>query len=105
MLCRITVKDRVSSCEIAHKVGVEATVEWLRKQRLRWFGHVIRRGEGAEIGRMMEMELLGVRKKGRPARRWMGVVKEDMKMKGVTRALAWDRGRWRKLVHGPVYPC
>ena len=43
-------------------------MEWLRKQWLWWFGHVIRRGEEAEIGRVMKLELPGIRKKGRPMR-------------------------------------
>ena len=65
-------------------------MEWLRKQWLWWFGHVIRRGEEVGIGRVMKMELPGMRKKGRAMKRWIDVIQEDMKMKGWLKKMAWD---------------
>ena len=52
--------------------------EKTREARLGWFGHVRRKDDGY-IGRsMMRMELPGKRKRGRPNRRCMDVVREDM---------------------------
>ncbi|KAF7642981.1 hypothetical protein LDENG_00246950 [Lucifuga dentata] len=51
----------------------------VREARLRWFGHVQRR-DSEHIGRrMLRLELPGRRPRGRPKRRFMDVVKEDMK--------------------------
>ena len=47
------------------------------------FGDVQRR-DSEHIGRrMMKLELSGRRPRGRPKRRFMGVVKEDIKLDGV----------------------
>ena len=55
--------------------------------------------------RVLEIKLLGRRKRGRPTRRWMDEVKEDMGVKGVWRGDAEDRVLWRGRTHcgDPVY--
>ena len=48
----------------------------LRNVRLRWYGHVKRREEDYVGERMMEMAVPGRRKRGRPRRRWMDLVRD-----------------------------
>ncbi|KAK3507995.1 hypothetical protein QTP70_010004 [Hemibagrus guttatus] len=56
----------------------------VREARLRWFGHVQRR-ESEYIGRrMLDMELPGRRQRGRPKRRYMDGINEDMKLVGAS---------------------
>ena len=50
-----------------------------REARLRWYGNVLRKDDGYIGRRMLRMELPGMRKWGRPTRRLMDVVKEDMR--------------------------
>ena len=52
--------------------------EKTREARLRWYGHVLRKDDGYIGRRMLRMELPGKRKRGRPKRSLMDVVKEDM---------------------------
>ena len=52
--------------------------EKTREARLRWYGNVRRKDDGYIGRRMLRMELQGKRKRGRPKRRFMDVVKEDM---------------------------
>lgn len=52
--------------------------------RLRWSEHVQRRDSGHVGPRMMKMELPDRRKRGRPQRSSMVIVKEDMQRIGVT---------------------
>ena len=59
-------------------MGVENIEGKLRQNRLRWFGHVVGRGEKEEIGRIRRMELAGERSRGRPKLTWDSVVKKDM---------------------------
>ena len=47
---------------------------------------------------MLRMELLGKRKRGRPKRRFMDVVKEDMAEVEVTEEDTVDRRNWRKKI-------
>ena len=56
----------VESMVIALRVGVNDLEEHLRQKRLRWFGHIVRRDEEAEIKKVFELIIEGRRKRGRP---------------------------------------
>ncbi|KAI5093658.1 hypothetical protein C0J45_16796, partial [Silurus meridionalis] len=70
----------------------------VREARLRWFGHVQRRDMGYIGRRMLRMEPPGRRKRGRPRRRFMDVVREDMQVVGVKEADVEDRGVWTRMI-------
>ena len=69
----------------------------LRNARLRWYGHIKRREEDCVGKRMMEMAVPGIRKRGRPKRRWMDLVREDMERVGARKGDEIDRVKWRLL--------
>ena len=69
--------------------------EKTRETRLRWYGHVLRKDDGYIGRRMLGMELPGKRKRGRPIRRCMHVVKEDMADVEVTEEDTEYRSNWR----------
>ena len=69
--------------------------EKTREARLKWYGHVLRKDDGYIGRRMLRMELPGKRKRGRPKRRFMDVVKEDMAEVEVTEEDTEDRSNWR----------
>ena len=50
----------------------------MRGGRLRWYGYVMRKDQEYVGRKIMEMEFPGKRKRGRPKRRFVDVVKEDM---------------------------
>ena len=59
----------------------------------------VQRGDIGYIGRkMMKMELPGKRKRGRPKRRFMEMVREDMQVVGTTEGDAEDRKRWKQML-------
>ncbi|KAI5625322.1 hypothetical protein C0J50_15181 [Silurus asotus] len=70
----------------------------VREARLRWFGHVQRRDMNYIGRRMLRMEPPGRRKRGRPRRRFMDVVREDMQVVGVKEADVEDRVVWRRMI-------
>ena len=57
---------------------------------MRWFGHVYTRVEGYTGRGVLKMELPGKRRRGRPKRRFVDLVREDMQPGGCS-----DHGRHR----------
>ena len=87
--------DKIRNEYIRGTAQVGRFGEKTREARLRWYGHVLRKDDGY-IGRwMLRMELPGKRKRGRPKRRFMDVVKEDMAEVEVKEEDADDRSNWR----------
>ncbi|KAK3516208.1 hypothetical protein QTP70_006358 [Hemibagrus guttatus] len=94
----VTRLDRIRNEYIRGTAHVGRLGDKVREARLRWFGHVQRR-ESEYIGRrMLDMELPGRRQRGRPKRRYMDVINEDMKLVGARVEDAEDRDRWREMI-------
>ena len=47
--------------------------------------------------RAMVMKVQGRRKRGRPKRRWLDKVKDDIKEKGLSADDVYDRATWRRM--------
>ncbi|KAK3507183.1 hypothetical protein QTP70_009514 [Hemibagrus guttatus] len=94
----VTRLDRIRNEYIRGTAHVGRLGDKVREARLRWFGHVQRR-ESEYIGRrMLDMELPGRRQRGRPKRRYMHGINEDMKLVGASVEDAEDRDRWREMI-------
>ncbi|KAK3553997.1 hypothetical protein QTP70_019112 [Hemibagrus guttatus] len=94
----VTRLDRIRNEYIRGTAHVGCLGDKVREARLRWFGHVQRR-ESEYIGRrMLDMELPGRRQRGRPKRRYMDGINEDMKLVGASVEDAEDRDRWREMI-------
>ncbi|KAK3570507.1 hypothetical protein QTP86_020082 [Hemibagrus guttatus] len=94
----VTRLDRIRNKYIRGTAHVGRLGNKVREARLRWFGHVQRR-ESEYIGRrMLDMELPGRRQRGRPKRRYMDGINEDMKLVGANVEDAEDRDRWREMI-------
>ena len=71
--------------------------EVMRSGRLRWFGHVQRRDADNVTRRVMELAILGTRRRGRLKKTWHQQMKDDMVGVGVTHAdKDLDRKEWRR---------
>jgi len=42
-MCNVKVKDRVPSKELRERLGIDDIILILRQNRLRWYGHVLRK--------------------------------------------------------------
>ncbi|KAK3536218.1 hypothetical protein QTP86_000195 [Hemibagrus guttatus] len=94
----VTRLDRIRNEYIRGTAHVGHLGDKVREARLRWFGHVQRR-ESEYIGkRMLDMELPDRRPRGRPKRRYMDVINEDMKLVGASVEDAEDRDRRREMI-------
>ena len=95
----VTRKDKIRNEHIRSTIKVEQLGMKMREGRLRWYGHVMRRDQEYVRRKMMEMELPGKRRRGRPNRRFLDVVKEDMGEVGAKETDVEDRKVWRMMIH------
>ena len=91
----VTRMDKIRNEYIRGTANVGRFEEKTRGARLRWYGHAPTKYDGYIRRRMLRMELPGKRKWGRPKRRFMDVVKEDMAEVEVTEEDTADRNNWR----------
>ena len=94
----VTRKDKIRNECIRSTVKVGRLGMGMREGRLKWYGHVMRRDQEYVGRKMIEMELPGKRKRGRPKRRFLNLVKEDMGEVGANEMDVEDRMVWRKMV-------
>ncbi|KAK3535973.1 hypothetical protein QTP70_022853 [Hemibagrus guttatus] len=94
----VTRLDRIRNEYIRGTAHVGRLGDKVREARLRWFGHFQRRDSEYIGRRMLDMGLPGRRQRGRPKRRYMDVINEDMKLVGASVEDAEDRDRWREMI-------
>ena len=72
---------------------------FVKAQRIKWLGHIIRMPETSTVRRVLEAKPGGKRRRGRPRRRWLDAVEEDLGLMGVTsyRTTALNRDIWRQI--------
>ena len=94
----VTRKDKIRNERIRSTVKVERLGMKMREGRLRWYGHVMRKDQEYVGKKMMEMELPQKRRRGRPKRRFLDVVKEDVEEFGAKETDVEDRKVWRTMI-------
>ena len=77
--------------DIGHSIGIQ-------QNKLRWYGHILRKEDNDWVKKCMEYEVLGPRRRGRPKRTWREVVREDCQARKLNKEDAMDRSKWRKLI-------
>ena len=75
----------------------------VQERRMRWYGHVMRRDEEYVGKRAMGIEVQGSRRRGRPKKRWMDCVKDDLREKGLSGEEVYDRAA-RKILSSHIDP-
>jgi len=74
-------------------------VRFVKSKRMAWLGHVMRM-EGKKIPkRVLEWKSTGRRNRGRPRKRWIEDIEEDMQIMGIRgwRKLCKERTEWKKI--------
>ena len=94
----VTRKDKIRNEYIKSTVKVERLGLKMREGRLRWYGHVMRKDQEYVGRKGIQMELPGKRRRGRPKRRFVGVVKEDMGEVDAKETDVEDRKAWRMMI-------
>ena len=102
MMCGVTRRDRVRNEYVRGSLGVESIADKMAQSRLRWFGHVSRKDEVDVVKKVWCLDREVKLSRGRPEQTWDGVVKNDMKKRGLVVEMAQDRGEWRQAIHIPT---
>ena len=73
---------------------------FVKSRRIAWFGHVMRMEEHRIPKRVLLWKPEGRRLRGKPRKRWIDGVEEDMKIMKIRgwRRLVDDRGEWKKII-------
>ena len=88
-MCGETRKDKIRNECFQEHLGVTTIGDKIRETRLRWFGHIQRMPVTASVRKSLVMKVDGPpRRRGRPKRMWMEVVKMDMKKYDLVKNLA-----------------
>ena len=93
----VTRKDKIRNKYIRGTVKVEQLGMKMREGRLSWYENVMRRDQEYVGRKMMEMELPGKRRRGRPKRRFLDVA-EDMEEVGAKETDFEDRKVWKMMI-------
>ena len=97
-MCGIKLKDRFPSKELRERLGIDDIALVLQQNRLRWYGHVLRKEDDDRVKKCMEYKVEGPRPRGRPKRTWREVVTEDCQARKLNTEDAMDRSKWRKFL-------
>jgi len=93
-MCGVKLKDRFPSKELRERLGIDDIALVLQQNRLRWYGHVLRKDDDDWVKKCMEYEVEG----SRPKRTWREVVREDCQARKINKVDAIDHCKWRKTI-------
>ena len=110
--CGVTRWERESNERIYNRYGMSekgigmkcGVVEWVKRNTLRWFGHV-ERMQGGVCKEVYESEVRGEGVRGRPPVKWINRVDEYLRGRGIRglergREMCRDRDQWREFCRG-----
>ena len=92
-ICRVGLREGVSSDDLLRRLGIYDITAVLRSRRLRWAGHVMR--AQSSIKTTSELSLPDRRGPGRPRKTWKECVKADMAKVNLSAVDPGDRDAWR----------
>ena len=102
-ILHITWRDKISNMEVLRRSGVLSINELLRRNRLRWLGHVQRMEDDRLPKQVLYSELSeGTRAVGRPKLRYKDLCKTTLRELNIDidnwEGIAEDRGLWRSTI-------
>ena len=81
-MCGVTRLDKIRNEKIRGTTEVREISKKVQERRMRWYGHVMRSDEEYVGKRVVGIAVQGSRR-GRPKKRWMDCVKDDLREKGL----------------------
>jgi hypothetical protein len=75
-------------------------VRFIKSRRIAWLDHVMRMDDKRTPKRILEWKPIGTRIRGRPRKRWIVDIEEDMRMMGIRwqRMQFKERAEWKRII-------
>jgi hypothetical protein len=80
-------------------------VRFMKSRRITWLGHVMRMDDKRTPNRIFEWKPIVTRIRGRPRKRWIVDIEEDMQIMGIRR---WrkqceERAEWKRITEAKTH--
>ena len=104
----ITRMDRRRNTTIREELQVTPLLEEIERNKLRWYGHVMRMRGDRKPKKYLQWRPAGRRPVGRPRKRWMEGVQEAVERRGSTMQEVEEmkryenREEWRSFLRGSL---
>ena len=95
-MCGVSLREKKTNAELRESMGIEKIRDVMRRRRLRWMRHVLRKEGNDWVKKSMDMTVEGSRGRGRPKMTWEKVVERDMKVRGLVINDAKAGVKWSK---------
>ena len=94
-----TSSDLRKNHELNELIGNADIVRFIKSRRIAWLGHVTRMDGIRMPRRILEWKPIGRRIRGRPRKRWIEDVEEDIQTMGIRgwRKLSKEKTEWKKI--------
>ncbi|CAK9292306.1 unnamed protein product [Gordionus sp. m RMFG-2023] len=93
-----TKLDHMTNDCLRTKMSIQPIADLINENRLRWYGHILRRETNDVNRKVLDMEVPGKRGRGRPHVTWKDQVDKVMMTKKINPDMALTRSRWKKLI-------
>ena len=92
------MRDKIRSEHIRGTTRVVQGSKKITEKRLKWPGHARRMKEEHIVRRMLDVDIPGKRRRGRPHLRWKDACKRDMTDVGLKEHKTTNRAAWRNTI-------
>jgi hypothetical protein len=85
--------------ELNELIGNADIVRFIKSRRIAWLGHMMRMDDKRTPKRILQWKPIGMRTRGRPRKRLIAGIEEDLQIMGVRRwrKLCEERAEWKKI--------
>ena len=95
----VTLKDRMRNEDVGRRTTVTSSVvSVIEVNKLRWYGHMLRKSEDEVVRQAWEVPVKGERSRGRQPRRWSDGLRKRLEELDLKEEDAQDRKKWRSRI-------
>lgn len=102
-ICSAKIADRREMRELRCILGLPEIADATRCNRLQWFGHINRMENCNWPRKILDFQIEGRHTRGKPKKRWMDNIREDLGQLGLKQEVAQNRTEWRRAIRPQVH--